>query len=643
MAKKHYHKHYHRSSTFSLTGNSFYFWFDLFLIIASIAVLLLDLFHVYTVDIDTVVLIIVSIIGVLPVLYSAIKALLSRKITVDLLASIALIFALLAREWHSAVFISLMLASARLFARYTENQARQSIKSLLKLRPERIHIRAGDKIIEVGINEIKVGDLAIVEAGERIAVDGEIVSGNASIDQSSLTGESEPITKTIGDEVLSSTLNLSGSIIVKAKKVGKDTTFSKILELVEKSQSGKAPISSIVERFSGWYIFFTLVGAALLLSFSHNLTLVLSVLLVTCADDLAVAVPLAFTAAIGTAAKRGIIVKGGSFIEGITKIKTMVFDKTGTITEGRPSIQKVVTFKDYPEKDFLAVLGAIENVSTHPAAKAIYQFVRQKNIELPSFTSLEEWPGYGIEAVIDGKKIFAGKLSFLEKKDIIFSNEERKIIDQEKNQGRTVTILGINQEAIGFVSLADTIKPHAIHMLADLERNGVDRLIMLTGDNEKVAEEIAKISHIPEFHANLMPEDKISFLKKLIGPKRKVAMVGDGVNDAAALALADVGIAMGAIGSDSAIETADVVLMKDNLFNIPDLMDLSRYTMKVVRQDLIIWGATNLVGLALVFLHFLTPTGAATFNFLTDFLPLFNSLKLFRLHLHTKPIKTLLG
>lgn len=642
MLKK---NHYHRVSTFSLTGNSFYFWFDLFLIIVSISVLLLNLFHVYVVNIDTIVLLIVSIIGVLPVLYSAIKALFKRKITIDLLASIALIFALLAREWHSAVFISLMLASARLFARYTENQARQSIKSLLKLRPEKIHIKVGDKIIEVGIDKIKVGDLVIVEAGERIAVDGEIISGIASIDQSSLTGESEPITKTVGDEVLSSTLNLSGSIIVKAKKVGKDTTFSKILELVEKSQFSKASISSIVERFSSWYIFFTLVGAMLLFNFSHNLALVLSVLLVTCADDLAVAVPLAFTAAIGTAAKRGIVVKGGNFIEGLTKIKTMVFDKTGTLTEGKPSIQKVTTFKNYPEKDFLAILGTIESVSLHPSAKAIYQFVRQKNIKLLNFTSLEEWPGYGIEAIIDGKKVFAGKLSFLEKKNVVFSNEERKMIEQEKNQGKTVTILSINQEAIGFVSLADTIRPHAVHVLEDLKKNGVDRLIMLTGDNEKVAEEVAKISHIPEFHANLMPEDKINFLKKLINfnSQTKVAMVGDGVNDAAALALADVGIAMGAIGSDAAIETADVVLMKDNLFNILDLMDLSRYTMKIVHQDLIIWGVTNLIGLILVFLHFLTPTGAATFNFLTDFLPLLNSLKLFRLHLHTKPIRTLLN
>lgn len=633
-AKKH-----HVTSTFSLTEYKFYFWFDLILIIVSLLVLGISFLRVMGGFSLSVLLVTVSFVGLLPVIFSALKALFKRRLTIDLLASIALVFSLLAREWQSAVFISLMLASARLFARYTAARAKNAIRSLMKLRPTKVHQLQDGKVIEVGIDKIKVGDLIAVESGERVAVDGVVESGEASLDQSTLTGESEPVFKIAGDEVLSSTLNVSGSLVVRVKRIGKETTFSKILELVEKSQANKAPITSMVDRFAGWYILLTLIGSVLIYFFTKNILLVLAILLVTCADDLAVAIPLAFSAAIGFMARRGIIIKGGEFLEGLTKVKTIIFDKTGTITEGKPKVTQVVTFDNYPTKDFLALLGAVESESVHPAARATQEHIFAQNISLPAIVKVHEEPGFGIKGIINGEEVLAGKTKFLKDNGIIFSPSEIQQIEEQKTKQRTIIILSKNKKPLGFVAMMDGIRPAAAGVMQKLKEMGIKRLLMLTGDNEKIAADVAKRVGISEFQANLLPQDKINFLKQVLDSKDKVAMVGDGVNDAASLALADVGIAMGAIGSDAAIESADIVLMKDKLNNIPETINLSRHTLKIIRQDLWLWGVVNVAGLILVFSGVLGPRGAAAYNFLTDFLPLFNSMRIFKSPLQGKSIK----
>jgi Cd2+/Zn2+-exporting ATPase len=613
-----------------LTGNPIYFWFDAALIAVSFLILLIDISGLVGGSAHFILLAVISVIGLMPVLLSALRALANRRLTIDLLASIALIFSLLAQEWRSAIFISIMLASARIFARYTENRAKRSIQGLLKLRPAKVHRLIDGKPVETKVEDVKVGDLILVEAGERIAVDGFVESGEASVDQSSLTGESVPLAKKAGDAVFSSTLNTTGSLVMKAEKIGKDTTFSKILELVEKSQSSKTPIVSISEHFTRWYILITLLAVLLIYYLSHNLILVLSILLVTCADDIAVAVPLAFTAAIGKAARAGIIIKGGNFLEGLTKIKTIVFDKTGTLTEGKLKEQNILTFNNYSFEKFLLIAGTIESESNHPSAKAICRYVSEKKINLSAATEVHEDPGYGIEGRINGEWILAGKIKFLAESGVKFSENEANILEREKNQSRTVVVFSVDKIPIGFISLADNLRPDAKHLIDGLKAQGIKKLVMLTGDNEIVAKEVAQKIGLPDFEANLMPDDKIKYLKSLGESAGQVAMVGDGVNDAPALTQADIGIAMGAIGSDAAIENADIVLMKDKLSDILAIMNLSRYTMKVVYQNLFLWGVINTVGLFLVFEKFLGPGGAAAYNFLTDFLPLLNSLKLFR-------------
>ncbi|MBI2514667.1 cation-translocating P-type ATPase [Candidatus Wolfebacteria bacterium] len=615
-------------------SQKFYFWFDVALIGSSVFILLLSFYDkVSRYPLFTAALISASLIGLIPVLLSALSALVKKQLTIDLLASIALLASILSQEWQSALFINLMIASARVFSLWTDGRARQAIKSLLKLHPQKIHVRVGEEIKQVRMEDLRRGDLIEVEAGDRIPADGVVESGTASIDESTLTGESEPVTREKGEKVWSSTLNLGGLILVRAERVGADTTFSRIIDLVEKASVAKAPISSMAERFANWYIILALGASLLLYLTTKNLPLVLSVLLVVCADDLAVGIPLGLTAAIGQAARRGIIIKGGRFLEGLSQAEIIVTDKTGTITTGKFQVENYHVFSGYDKKEFLSALGTLESVSNHPLAQAIHHFAKENgaDLQLSALSEIMEVPGYGIKAVKSGLPIMAGNFKMLEANGVPISPSDIKLIEEQKSLGRNVLFLAEKGRLVGFVSMKDSIRPKASKVVDELRELGIRRVIMLTGDNQEVARATAEEVHIEEFRANLLPQEKLDYLKSILSPNYKVVMVGDGVNDAAALSLADIGIAMGAIGADAAIESADIVLMKDRLTDIPEAAKLSRYTMKVLKQDLWIWGLTNVVGLFLVFGGIIGPTGAAAYNFLTDFLPLINSSKLFRI------------
>lgn len=579
---------------------------------------------------------VVSIVGTVPVLLSAFRSLKEKKISVDLLASIALVASLLTENWASAVFINLMLTSARIFGEYTEGKAKSAIRSLLKFRPEKIKVKHGEKILVISIGEVKVGDLVVMESGDRIPVDGSVFEGEASVDQSSLTGESVPVGKAKGDKVFSSTLVVSGSLLVKAEKVGKDTTLEKIITLVESSQNEKSYIRTTADKFARWYIIITLILSLVIYVVFHDMNLLLSLLLVACADDIAIAIPMAFLAAIGYAARRGVIVKGGSFLEALTKVKVLVMDKTGTITRGRMKVTGVAFYNGYSEDELLRFAGVAEFFSEHPVAKAITEYIKEKKIAFEKPDDFEETPGRGIVASYKRKSIVAGKLRFLEESGVKLTQKEREDIARVQDDGYSATLVSFDGKLAGFLSCADEVRPYFKEIIEKVRKLGVERVVMLTGDNEKVAKRIADETGITDFHANLLPENKINYIKKYLRPGVKVAMVGDGVNDAASLALADVGIAMGAIGSDAAIEAADIALMHDDLREIPETMELGLYTRRVARQDFWIWGIVNAVGLALVFARIIGPNGSAAYNFVTDFLPLVNSLRLFNLHLKLK-------
>ncbi len=603
---------------------------DKFLLLALSLVLFLHYGKLASESIDHTLLTFFASIATLPVLYSAYQALRNRKITVDLLAGIALAVSLLNYEWASAVFINLMLTSARIFDAYTRNRARKAILSLMKLKPEKVKVKKGDEIIEEAISKIKSGDLIIVELGERVPVDGIVIEGYAQIDQSSLTGESLPVNKNIGDEVLSSTLNVSGSLVIRAEKVGKDTTFEKIIRLVEQSQKDKAGIQTIADKFTAWYIGITLLGSVLVWIFSRNLNLVLSILLVTCADDIAVAIPMAFSAGISNAAKKGIIIKGGSFLEGLVRVKTIVVDKTGTLTKGKLKVCKIYVFNGKTEQEIVSLAAGADFFSTHPIARAIVQYADEQKISFEKTDKFKEVSGKGAIAIIDEKKVICGKIAFLEEEGVIFSLKQKAEIEKIKEtEYGSILLVAKDNQPEGLILLEDEIRPEVKGTIEKFYAMGIEKVIMLTGDNEKSAQKVAQKIGLTAYHAELLPEDKLNYVKKYLNDKNKVAMIGDGVNDAASLALADVGIAMGAIGTDAAIEAADIALMKDDFSKVGEAIELSQLVAKISKQDFWIWGIVNAGGLALVFFRIIGPEGAAAFNFITDFFPLLNSMRMF--------------
>jgi heavy metal translocating P-type ATPase len=591
--------------------------------------LVLYLFRIYPFT-NNGLIICISIFATFTVFVSAVYSLRYKKISIDLLASIALMLALFQGEWISALFINLMIASARTFINFVKARSHSALSGLMKLKPEKVKIRHDGGFKEVPIESVKKGDMVIIELGEMIPVDGIIIEGDALIDQSSLTGESTPVSKKKGESVLSFTMVVTGSLVIKAEKVGKDTNFEKIVKLVEQSQVGKAPINTLVDRFANWYIVITLISIIIVYVLSRNLDLILALLLVSCADDIAVATPLALMASIVHSAKHGAIIKGGDFLEGLTKLKVVIFDKTGTLTKGKLKIENIIPLGKNTKGDVLKIAAMASVFSSHPIAKTIVEYAKKAKVKLKEPEEFEEYGGKGITAVYGNKKIIVGKIAFLKDLDIIISKKQVLDINKEEANGYNITLVSYGDELIGYLVLFDELRPKIKQTMDDFRKLGVKKIVMLTGDNEKIAKRVADIIGIDDFHANLLPRDKLEYLKKYLNRKYKVAMVGDGVNDAPVLAMSDIGIAMGAIGSDAAIESADVAMMKDDLSQIPEIIKIGHSTLSVIRQNILIWGILNVLGFALVFTNVLNPSGAAAYNFISDFIPIMNSLTLFR-------------
>lgn len=608
--------------------NIYFIYFNSGLLVILLITLLLHFLEILPSRLDSFILITTSIITVLPIVWQMINAFKNKKIPFDFLVTVALVASLLAGEIISAVIIGLMLTSARILGIYIEDKARLALTSLLKLKPQKVRILTNNQFSEVAPEKVNKNDTVVVELGERIPIDGTVIEGNASVDQSTLTGESLPVEKRAGDAVLSSTMVLSGNLTIRAEKVGKETTLEKIIELVNKAGVNKSKISSFSDKLAVYYSIVVVIGSILIYLISGNFLLVLSVILIVSAEDVAIAIPLAFVSAIGHAAKRGVIIKGGNYLEGLRKVKILMVDKTGTLTIGKLKVEEVFIFNKFKKELVLSYAAGMSGLSEHPSAKAILNYADIHKIEPKKLRNFREESGKGSRATINGKEIIIGKLNYLKENNVVITEQEFHQINLAKEKGVNTTLISYNKKLIGLFTLADEIKPDVKEIISELKQLGVSKIVMLTGDNEKIALRIAKEAGITDFHANLLPEDKIKYLKKYLSPKYKVMAIGDGVNDAALLTAADIGVAMGGIGADVTIESGDIVLMHDDLRRIPELIKLSHYTMNIAYQDLIIWGVTNSIGLLLVFGGYLHATGAAAYNFFGDFPPLLNSIRL---------------
>lgn len=537
-----------------------------------------------------------------PIGRNAVQALRYRVLGIELLVTIAVAGAIsIGDDWEGAAVTLLFLVGS-----YLENRAlektRSALQSLADLAPKHATVIRGEEEIQVDPEDVQVGEIVLVRPGERIAVDGTVESGAASVNQAAITGESLPVTKQREDSVFSGSIVEGGYLRVRAQQIGDNTLFSRILEMVEQAQESKAKTQRFLERFAKYYTpaIIALSFGALILT--RDVKLCLTLLVIGCPGALVISAPVSIVAGIGNGARRGILIKGGQCLEKASRVQIVAFDKTGTLTAGTPTVTHVQAF-DITDNELLQLTARAERLSEHHLAKAVVAAaMKAQDVEgaLPStFTAIA---GEGVRAVLDGREILVGNRKLFASAGILVPPHVEQAVQSEESKGQSVVLVGTEEQFLGTISIADTIRPEAYDLVAQLKSLGVQRTVMLSGDNPRAAEAVANELCIDEVQAQLLPADKVSAIKRLQQAGFTVAMVGDGVNDAPALATSDVGIAMGHSGTEAAMETADIVLMSDHLDKVPYTLGLSRATVNNMRQNIyfaVIVVATLLVGVLL--------------------------------------------
>ncbi|MGF9853533.1 heavy metal translocating P-type ATPase [Bacillus paramobilis] len=538
----------------------------------------------------------------------------------------------------SAVLITLILLG-KLFESLAKGKSSEAIKKLMGLQAKTaIVIRNGNEM-SIPLEEVVVGDVLIVKPGEKIPVDGEVVEGTSAIDESMLTGESIPVQKQKGDEVIGATVNKNGSLKIKAVKVGKDTALAQIIKVVEDAQGSKAPIQRVADVISGIFVPIV-IGIAIITflvwffivepgDFVSALEKLIAVLVIACPCALGLATPTSIMAGSGRSAEYGILFKGGEHLEGTQKIDIVLVDKTGTVTKGKPELTNVEVEK-IDEVAFLYLVGSAEKNSEHPLAEAIVEGVKNKGIELGSTTEFEAIPGYGIRAVVENREVLIGTRKLMEKENIK-AEHVYPSMEQLENEGKTAMLVGIDGGYAGLVAVADTVKETSKEAVTKLKDMGI-QVVMITGDNERTAHAIAKQVGIEHVRAGVLPEDKANEVKKFQVGNKHVAMVGDGINDAPALAVADIGMAMGT-GTDVAMEAADVTLMRGDLRSIADAIFMSKKTMRNIKQNLFWALFYNALGIPIAAAGFLAPWLAGAAMAFSSVSVVLNALRLQRVRL----------
>lgn len=571
---------------------------------------------------------VVAILGSVMPFWGALRAVKERKITIEAFNFFALAVSFATGEYASAAFIALMLTVASWLEWRTESRASNAVEELLKLKPTTAVRETGDTQETIDIDLIREGDILIVKNGERVPADGVVVFGSAFINEASLTGESKPIEKKVGDQLFSSTLSESGVIKIRATKVGKDSVLERMAALIAEAAKNKSKAERLADRFSGIFLPIVLVMGVGIYLVTHSVVMVTALFLIVCADDIAVSIPLAVTASLGYAAKRGVIIKGGEWLQALAAIDTLVFDKTGTLTYGTFALASVELEPGIDSTLFWSQIATAEKYSEHPVGKALYaEALKQSGTAAPDPAEVKVIRAAGIWVRSAGHEIAIGNERLAEELGLTLTEAQRARFLENERRAETTVLVFLDKAFAGILGIADVPKTEARAALQDLKQKGI-RLIMLTGDNEDVAKEIAGKLGIEEYRAGMTPESKLREIE-LLTKTRKLAMVGDGVNDAPALARASVGIAMGTAGTAVAVEAANVIILTDRIDRIGDMVDLARRTVSVVNLDIGIWVITNIVGIILVFTGIATPAFAALYNLLTDFLPLINSARLF--------------
>lgn len=559
------------------------------------------------------------IISGIPILYGALTAFFCEKtISSELLVSTAIAASVAIGEIFAAGEIAFIMAIGEILEDITVNRAKKGISQLIKLSPQqgRKIIKENEKTTEkiVPIEEIYKDDILRVLPGEIIPVDGKIIFGNSSVDQSIMTGESLPIDKTIGDEVFCGTVNCDGSIDIIATKIGEDSSLQKLIRMVKEAEENKAPMQRIADKWAGWLVPAALIIAVAAYFITSDIIRAVTVLVVFCPCALALATPTSIMAAVGQAAKNGVLIKSGEALEKMGKVNCIAFDKTGTLTFGKLKISDIITTSSATENELLKLACSSEKRSEHPLGKAIVEHGKKQNVEFLEMEDFKMIPGKGIAAKIENNEIYCGNSRFLQEQGIILDENIESILENLRKQGKVSILVGKNRECIGIIALSDTIRPTAKEIVVKLKNMG-SRVVLLTGDHKQTADYFAEEVGIENVYSELLPAEKVTYIKKLEEDGNKVCMIGDGVNDAPALKTADVGVSMASMGTDIAVEASDIALMGDNIEKIPYLKKLSTATIKTIKFNITASMVINLAAIILSVMGLLNPiTGALVHN-----------------------------
>ncbi|WP_246608672.1 heavy metal translocating P-type ATPase [Paenibacillus agaridevorans] len=569
---------------------------------------------------------------------SAYYAVRSRSLDMNVLMTVAVLGAAAIGEWFEGATVVWLFALGNVLQTRSIEKTRNSIRELIDLAPPEAWVKNGQELIRKPVELIKVGEMIVVKPGDKIPLDGSIVLGESSVNQAPITGESIPVDKQPGDIVYAGTINEHGSLEIRVTKLVEDTTIAKIIHLVEEAQEQKAPTEAFVDKFARIYTPIVFVFALLVMVFPPIIGLGswsewfykgLELLVVACPCALVISTPVAIVSAIGNAARNGVLIKGGAFLEVAGKVSAIAFDKTGTLTEGKPKVAQVIAYTVSEEK-LLSVAKTLEEYSTHPIAKSVVNYANELGIQAMQGDQFRNIVGKGVSATINGRDYYAGNLKLFQELEANIEERLAQIVKLQQ-EGHTIVIIGTIEDVLGMIAVADSVRPASVQALATIQDVGVRQVVMLTGDNEGTAKKVASQMGVNRYIAELLPEDKVTAIKQLQQEGHIVAMVGDGINDAPALATADLGIAMGGAGTDTAMETADIVLMADNLEKLPHTVTLSRKALRIIKQNIWFSLIVKAAALVLIFPDVLTLWIAVVSDTGAALIVILNSMRLLKL------------
>ena len=572
------------------------------------------------------VAVLATLIGGYPIYKETFHSLRHKQISMEVSMALAIIASLVVGQFTAAVVIAFFVILAEFLETYAVETGRDTIAKLELAAPKKALVIRGGTEVEIDSKQLCVGDHVVVRGGDRAPADGTVVGGSALVNQASITGETMAVEKNIGSFVYAGSINESGTVEVQAEKIGNETVYGKIVRLVEEAEGRKAPVQKIADRLSAWLVEFAIAFSVITYVVTRNVISAISVIVVAGACGVAAGTPLAIVATIGGAAKKGVIVKGGRYIEQMNQIDTVVIDKTGTLTFGEPVVTDLEPLGDCSERELLEHAAQAEKHSNHPIANAIVRRAAAGGISPEQYSAFSYMPGKGVSVKIDGREIVVGNKILMAEKNVKLTDGANAGVSRRVSEGKTTLLVAHDQSLCGLIAISDRIRAESRQAIEDLKAAGI-RTIMLTGDDKPAAEAVAKQIGTDEVYAELLPEDKVVLIKKLMATGHRVAMVGDGINDAPALAYADVGIGMGS-GTDVAAEEADIVLMTNDLRKISETVRMSKRSYRTIMENFYGTVIVDGIGVALAFLGFLNPLLAAGIHVASELAFISNSARL---------------